>query len=353
MNTRYSLELNASQLPVQAEFEQARERGDALLADLTKASIAGMIANPDNMRTFDLPGSDRQFGMLVHQPEDGDPNKLLIFHSSFAGGKNADSVAEALYMREVVDPSATLMIQMNGSRVGEKSPMNFSDNDRRLLKGRYLAPFVKRTQAVVESIGNPEDQVVFGASQGAAVALAYSGDHDSAAVATAVLDVPTLPLDEPRTFNQLRKNFGSSGKGLKDIMIGNFSDPEWRFAKEMDAQYGLLGTVRQVAGMVRHGKDNLAIPHTLLSQAAESQMFAALGKSDDATLVHSWTTESAVSSLESNLDVHARIRKSFNGERYQGIVARGPHGVALSYEFCAQSSLLARTMRSHAGLRRK
>jgi pimeloyl-ACP methyl ester carboxylesterase len=198
------------------------ERARRLLENTSRADL-NQWTN-DRLRVYNT-YSGQRFRMLEDHPVDNNEEKVVFVSTEFGTNALARAVIKARIIRDTVDPTATLILQPNS--VVSESNMNFSRSERKKLYEGNLQPTTDRIKNVMDGIRNPLNVTMFGASQGAMVALDYAANKDTSSVAVAIVEIPNIV---ERNSEELMFDFMNSGRDLSQVVKANFMNHESELA---------------------------------------------------------------------------------------------------------------------------
>jgi len=259
----------------------------------------------------------QKFHYLYDRPTEWSGN-VVVAGGEFANGIHPGMLIRALIVREVADPHAALLIQPNSTV--QTTVHNFSRDERHRLANGNPAPLVDRLRSAMqqqEESDDPErNTLLYGPSQGAVAMAAYAAHPDTERVALAVIEAPNT---QDRNNLELLKDFGGSGKSLKDNIQVNFVGHKYLLLYEdllrgVDLRHLLL----YVAGGAR--PENVALRGVLRQCTLTGYIEQTLGKGS--SVVQAWGIKDRVSGD----DVNTAIAEFFiNHSAYQGVRVVGEH----------------------------
>ncbi|NTW61758.1 alpha/beta hydrolase [Candidatus Saccharibacteria bacterium] len=258
----------------------------------------------DNIKEFDYNGS--KYRMLVDKPESGDPNKAILVSLGYATGITARSLAQAYFIRDFVDPEATLVFHPNST--GNDMNMNYSEIERKQLRRGNLRPVVGRIAVAMASIGNPKDLTIFGLSQGATVALAYASDEATPESAVAFFGNPGV-ID--RSIIGLAYDFARSAYDFDKVIETNFTNNESPLAVEAKLKANPIGAFKHLVSILH--SDNLAMAGAICHETTSPAIKKIIDKGGN--IVHSWGEKDSVSPNSANYAISDKFDYSL---RYSG-----------------------------------
>lgn len=305
---RYSPLLNPGELTPE-DFA----RVDAILRE---TSAEQMNAWTDaRMRTYELFNGQR-FRMLVDEPDDYDPNQVVIVAGEYGKGTDPDHIMRAKVVRDMAAPQARLIYQPTATADHPRDNMNFSDDERRQLRLGSLDPLMGRFALVLD--GDVPTQTVYGSSQGGTVALGYGADGDTPPAAVTVFEPPNVVK---RPIPKLMLDFlGNSGQ-LAERFRENNDDPDSIFIEDILAAQSLGAFVKFGRGLIV--PESRAMLTLMCQGDAEQNMKAILRKGG--SVVHVYGTKDKVSPEADNVTITQNLESdpSYRGVRLPGVGHEG------------------------------
>jgi pimeloyl-ACP methyl ester carboxylesterase len=177
--------------------------------------------DPSRLVVHELGG--QAYRMVVDRPDDAS-DRTIVVPGEFANGLHGTAIARAMVIREMVDPSATLVMQPSSSF--DEDNMNFSSEERNRLRGGDSSPMVDRLRATLEHHDVDSDVVLYGPSQGAVLASGYAAHPDTQITAMSLVEAPHA---EKKTLPRTAYDFLVSGSQLgKNVRLNypQYATPE-------------------------------------------------------------------------------------------------------------------------------
>lgn len=259
----------------------------------------------------------QSFRMLVSQGEND--SKVLFAGGELGNGLDAlGALARIRVIREIVDPSATIVYQPNSTLT--ENNVNFSKPERNLLKHGNSSPLTDRILKTFDSIGEPAEVIAYGPSQGAMVALALAADANTPAMALAAVEVPNITN---RGRIKMARDFAGAGSSLKENIGMNF-DQGAQFHDDLINGLSVKPLIGYGLGLMN--KDNLRLVDVMGKNTAEAQMRINLEKGG--SIVHAWATGDTVSPHADNEIISSHL---YGIPRYEHAIFDGDHSITNIY----------------------
>lgn len=259
----------------------------------------------------------QSFRMLVSRGED--ESKVLFAGGELGNGLDAlGALARIRVIREIVEPSATIVYQPNSTMT--ENNVNFSKPEQNLLKHGNGSPLTDRIIKTFDSIGAPKEIIAYGPSQGGMVALALAADNNTPAMALAAVEIPNITN---RGRLKMARDFAGAGSSLKENIGMNF---------DRDAQFhddlidGLSAKLLIGYGLGLMKEDNLRLVDIMGKNTAEAQMRTNLEKGG--SIVHAWATGDTVSPHADNKVISTHLSGI---PRYEHATFKGDHSITNIY----------------------
>lgn len=278
------------------------ERTDDFLRDLDPSTLHEWIDERTVTRQF----GERAFRMIIDTPNDGDEGKAVVVGGEFGNGITPATVLRARIVRDMVDPSASLVLQPNSTFL--QPNMNYSRTERQMLRRGKTSPLIGRVATTLDSMKNPEALTLVGVSQGsvAMLELATHSDYIPPA-AVAVLEAPGV---KDRSRLELLQDFMSCGADLVEVVKENYSDENHPILVETLRSFSGKERIRYGLGVLN--PENVAILGILLHSRAQRAMHDVVQRGG--AVVHAWGTKDAVSPVNENRAIAAWMHDLGFGE---------------------------------------
>ena len=301
-------------------------------ADVTTEKVAAIV--DDGLTNWALNDHVR-FRVFVDSPAETD-GSVIVMPGEFAQGRYepgghlpSNGFRRALAVRALLNPAATLIVQMN-NRIGEDN-LCFTKREKLCLSEGDMSPYTDRLKSVV---GHLEDVSVIGLSQGAVVASVFANDRDTQISGLTLLEAPNVVS---RATKQLALDFVKSGKKLSDNLqvSGNERNSLLKDTASLVA-YG----ARALSGV------NRATVEAMKRNSAQGAIEAALSKR--AGVAHAWSVTSLVSPSESNRRIRGMIAAGGDEPQYYPLELTSKfadHSVTNVYQVVASLARRARELK--------
>lgn len=303
------------------------EAARSMTAAFTKADLAAWTGR--RIVTDEIRG--QRFRMVVDRGED--LNRVIVVGGEYGNGLGAlGAVARARIVRQVVDPSASLVLQPN-TALGDPNS-NFSKTERNLLRQGIAQPLVDRIRATLEALGSPNKMTLYGPSQGGTTMLALAAHISMPPTATAIMETPNVT---DRSYIGVAKDFIGAGADLKATISANF-ESSTTLGEELVADLSVRGLAKYAAGLAL--PDNLALLGIIRRATAQKHMEAILVRGG--SVAHAWALGDKVSPASANNAIASSLAVTYPGQ-YAAYSFEGDHSFTNAY--FSNAALVAQSQR--------
>ncbi len=293
---------------------------DILPNELSQADIdmAHQYFDDSNPEEFHLWGikcktnleyNGRKYKMLIDKR---DSDELIMISLGYATGASTRSLAQACFIRDYINPEATLILNLNST--GKDTFMNYSKAERQQIRRGALEPAIGRLATALEFAGKPKNLTMLGISLGAKTMLEFASSEACPPAAVAIFGSPSV-ID--RSLPGLVYDFAWSGYHYDKAIKSNFKDHDSPLAIDVRPKSTPLGAFNYARSLIH--PDNLAMASAICNESTVGSIEKIANKGG--SVVHSWGDLDTVSPDQANMDISNKFKKElrYSGRRLNGV----------------------------------